>query len=820
MIHSRGLWNLHASRNLRLYCLQIRRISHTSYNYSESDSKSTTASKRPYNKRVTNDQLTDVLKKAPKLMANPREIRLLGDDDDSAIVTKKPFQKVDKRYQKDLDKVVSVAEKKVKAENIEELTDIKAIEVEKSSKRRNGHRNSDQEPHTTKLKNRDSRFDNSKSNNTRDFILERLQKSDKSIFLKSVRPTISKSRAMRVMNRTKKYGDKIGRDKPNKDKLGKDRTRKLVKVDSELISVNEDELARAKEPDYEQIPMLSHELDRVLFSPGVHFLQDPRTRIYNFPPFLKKIIKYEDFNFEAVGAFQRVSKDSALLNMCKATDRQYYSSTSSMTSTLMQFYYLLNNFTTDSEKFASRFGSIPYTGLMTKLPASLIITPRGKNSQNKTIYSIESDKSYDTEILLLAMGHCLETLLTTEPEKFKEYNIDYDGDVENPQSVYNYSKYGKFLMRSQLDCFDSRLPRKTFDLKTRAVCSIRYDGANPDLERDLYQIWRLKGEYESFEREYNDLVRTGALMKYMFQARIGQMDGIFVAYHNINSFFGFQYLPLEELDNVYYNHETFESIKHTDPKLVDISPEEVDLSTLSEQLPTYIGETQFKMSLSIWDRLLETVTKQVGDDVAFRLILKAERRGSRTSLKVYAVPIDESEISALQDFPTQFQTSFREKLSNEDRLKNLIQHRDDLMKFNEETFAKKEVYAYTVVIDSHIIGGTPSTEEFPLPKRVGEDWKVQYLMLKYESDDGDINRSKLLNLLRLPTDAITAGFERSTRNNSSEPVEARERRKLTREEILKIYSKIGSARASKWSNKDSMNRVYEPLTRGKNSIKK
>ena len=43
-----------------------------------------------------------------------------------------------------------------------------------------------------------------------------------------------------------------------------------------------------------------------------------------------------------------------------------------------------------------------------------------------------------------------------------------------------------------------------------------------------------------------------AFLKYSFQARIGNMDGIFVAYHNTARIFGFQYLPLEEMDERLY----------------------------------------------------------------------------------------------------------------------------------------------------------------------------------------------------------------------------------------------------------------------------
>ncbi|KAK6457608.1 uncharacterized protein RJT20DRAFT_24942 [Scheffersomyces xylosifermentans] len=832
-----------SSRQILKAASQVRRISLTLTLHN--DEKQASPTKRVYNKRVTDDQLTDVLKKAPKLIAHKREIDLLGDDDDNAVVTKRPYQKVDKSYRKDLNKVVNIAEKKVRNDqdtpSTKENAPIKSairdavdsINRSKTSLRdkrkmvdiakntNNSHdyfqkttgSNKDsfqntENSHSFVNENNDKNmhsFSSSKKN-TRDYIMERLTKSGKgSIFSKNVRPIGNSSRTFRQLSRNKKH---------HTNSKVKERTRRSRLVKSELIAVDSEQLLRAKEVDISKIPTLAHDLDRVLFSPGVHFLQDPRTRIYNFPPVLKRIIKYEDFNFAAVGAFQRVSKDNTLLNVCKENDKQFYSSTSSMTSTLMQFYFLLNNFSLDSAKFASRFGSIPFTGLMTQLPASLIVSPRGKNSEGKTIYSIESDKSYDNEILLSAMGHCLETFLTTDPEKFKEYNINYDGEMENPRSVYNYSKYGKFLMRSQLDCSDHRLPRKTFDLKTRAVCSIRYDGANPDLENNQYQIWRLNGEYESFEREYNDLIRTGALMKYMFQARIGQMDGIFVAYHNINTFFGFQYLPLEELDNVFYNHESFETSKHTDPNLLEVDPEEVDLSKLSEQLPSYVGETQFKMTLSIWESLLEEVTNAIGEDKAFRLVLKSERRTTRTKLKVFAVPFDQKEINELQDFPSQFQTSFRDKLSTEQRLKNLMDHRDKLFKFNSDSVARKIVHSYCLVIDDHVIGGKSSTEEFPMPKKVGQDWKVQYSLLKYESDDPEVNRAKYLDLLKLPTEAIAAGFERSAKSSNEADKEApKEKKKMTREEILKVYSKIGHARASQWSTMDSTNTQYKPLVK-------
>ena len=75
------------------------------------------------------------------------------------------------------------------------------------------------------------------------------------------------------------------------------------------------------------------------------------------------------------------------------------------------------------------------------------------------------------------------------------------------------SQSDKLVLRSQLDCFDSRLPGTgVFDIKTRAVTSIRHDQLNFK-ESSGYQIRTLNGLNQSFEREYYDLIRS-AFLKY------------------------------------------------------------------------------------------------------------------------------------------------------------------------------------------------------------------------------------------------------------------------------------------------------------------
>lgn len=62
--------------------------------------------------------------------------------------------------------------------------------------------------------------------------------------------------------------------------------------------------------DVKELPHLQHQLDRVLFNPGIYFLQDPRSRVYNFDPFLQSIMPIDEFDFEALSDYVTSSMDS------------------------------------------------------------------------------------------------------------------------------------------------------------------------------------------------------------------------------------------------------------------------------------------------------------------------------------------------------------------------------------------------------------------------------------------------------------------------------------------------------------------------------
>lgn len=187
-------------------------------------------------------------------------------------------------------------------------------------------------------------------------------------------------------------------------------------------------------------------------------------------------------------------------------------------------------------------------------------------------------------------------------------------------------------MRSQLDAYDPRLPGTgMFDLKTRAVVSIRMDAQN--FEHGLgYEIKGQYGAFESYEREFFDMIRA-AFLKYSLQVRIGRMDGIFVAFHNIERIFGFQYISLPEMDQ-----------------------------TLHGQTDTSLGDTEFRLSLGMWNKILDKATAKFPQR---SLRFHFETRDAVTPfMYIFAEPVTEEEIHAIQTRNAAEINAYQERVLN------------------------------------------------------------------------------------------------------------------------------------------------------------
>ncbi|KAA1113227.1 hypothetical protein PGT21_025764 [Puccinia graminis f. sp. tritici] len=63
------------------------------------------------------------------------------------------------------------------------------------------------------------------------------------------------------------------------------------------------------------VATLAHGLSRVLFNPGVHWLQDPRTLVYNFDHRLQDLVAPDQFNFDALTPYVTSSRDKQLVQL-------------------------------------------------------------------------------------------------------------------------------------------------------------------------------------------------------------------------------------------------------------------------------------------------------------------------------------------------------------------------------------------------------------------------------------------------------------------------------------------------------------------------
>ncbi|THH27314.1 hypothetical protein EUX98_g6874 [Antrodiella citrinella] len=289
------------------------------------------------------------------------------------------------------------------------------------------------------------------------------------------------------------------------------------------------------------------------FSPGVHWIRDPRSRVYNFSPWLQGVPKLSTFDFDRVTGFIRSSKDATLFEATVRENCKFAGSTSSLTGTLSHIYMLLSRFhPLNFSRLSSAFAHLdPTFSYGQRLPAAVILNYRDG------VYLTDADSSLDSDgtMVLSYMGTMLEKFFTVPKAEFQTFLRDapLEPDSDPRREAYRYAKYGNYMMRSQLDCQDNRLPGTgVFDIKTRAAKPLRIDPLNVE-EGSGYLLRTLFGRYESFESEYHDLIRS-AFLKYSMQARIGNMDGVMVAYHNTAQVFGFQYISLEEMDEALYGN--------------------------------------------------------------------------------------------------------------------------------------------------------------------------------------------------------------------------------------------------------------------------
>ncbi|SMR56639.1 unnamed protein product [Zymoseptoria tritici ST99CH_1E4] len=369
------------------------------------------------------------------------------------------------------------------------------------------------------------------------------------------------------------------------------------------------------------VPFLEYGLDRVLFNPGVYQLQDSVSRVYNFDPYLQNIMPAVEFDFDSLKEYKTSSEDQTLVQMAKKTQSKYIGSTSSMTSSLAHFHHLLSNWRPLNLDMMSKGFVGPTTSNqltnVNKAPSAIFL--RWKNGT----YAIDADKEYDNANVLMLLGKSMELLLTQPKSEFERYRKSDPRKIPDAERLapetYQYSTMRDFLMRSQLDAYDPRLPGNgTFDLKTRAVVTVRMQSHDHE-EMTGYELLSNQGRWFSYEKEWFDMMRS-TMVKYILQARMGQMNGIFVAYHNVERIFGFQYVPMADMDRALHGQ--------TDPTL---------------------GDQEFRASLDLMNEVLNKATAKYPEQ-SLRIHFETvdAKQDMPTSLHIFAEPMTEDEIDTIQ----------------------------------------------------------------------------------------------------------------------------------------------------------------------------
>ncbi|MCJ1445394.1 MAG: hypothetical protein MMC23_005899 [Stictis urceolatum] len=457
--------------------------------------------------------------------------------------------------------------------------------------------------------------------------------------------------------------------------------------------------------DQPPVPKLAYGLDRVLFNPGVYQLQDSRTKVYNFDPYLQNIMPVSEFDFNSLKEYITSSKDTTLGNLAKGLGKRYVGSTSSMTSTLSHFHYLLSQWRPiNADRVSASFPAelTTFTQLQ-RAPTAVFL------KWQDGVYSIDADKEHANSNILSMLGKSMEKLLTLDTDEFERYrksSLDKLSDEEkDAPEAYHFSTMGDFLMRSQLDAYDPRLPGTgMFDLKTRAVVSIRMNVQDYEALKG-YEITDRFGEFESYEREYFDMIRA-AFLKYSLQVRMGRMDGIFVAFHNTERIFGFQYVPLGEMDH-----------------------------SLHGQTDLTLGDEEFKHSLNLLNKVLETATKRYPDQT---IRFHFETRPTNVPfMYIFAEPVSDVKMQELQmtnqaeidAFEREILGLDREPPSaeNDDQWQDITQKVDESV--GEEESGEQELVASMGLGDASVEEGSDSTRE-------SEEGHDNELASQSEDDEG------------------------------------------------------------------------------------
>lgn len=333
--------------------------------------------------------------------------------------------------------------------------------------------------------------------------------------------------------------------------------------DKKDLKYENEEFIRINLPQTVSPPTLANDLMCVVQKPGIY----PISSIKKISPnnnfdYYDNLPTPDMIEFANMDKYMKPSEDENIKKLMKQNNYKYASSTSGISSTLSHFFYKLTNFKSPHfYNLSENYAHEPLKFMMyQKKPSSIVLHRTAKDT-----YTINKNSYFDIqgEIILLKMGKYMEKIFTTSSEEFEQRYIkgklSSKFEIESDE-FFKFVAYDKILLRSQIDCAgkDSKGNDIVFEIKTRAVAPIRYDVLNYQDYVD-YELTSLYGKHSSYEREFYDLIR-GAFLKYLFQLKIGGMDGALISYHNTQKIFGFEYVTLTDMQRRIFGNSNFSDI--------------------------------------------------------------------------------------------------------------------------------------------------------------------------------------------------------------------------------------------------------------------
>ncbi|KIR35463.1 hypothetical protein I352_01738 [Cryptococcus deuterogattii MMRL2647] len=113
-------------------------------------------------------------------------------------------------------------------------------------------------------------------------------------------------------------------------------------IESGSLSASKIPIGKVKPAREMKVARLRKGLNRVLFSPGIHHLRDPRTGVWNFDASLSDIPQPQDFAFHRCPLYITPSQDKELLDLAHKYACRFLGSTSTVSKSLSQIYFALS----------------------------------------------------------------------------------------------------------------------------------------------------------------------------------------------------------------------------------------------------------------------------------------------------------------------------------------------------------------------------------------------------------------------------------------------------------------------------------------------